>query len=419
MYTAAREPILNRKTIASWCLYDFANSFYAVLPAIVWQTYFQQRIVGNETGRGDLWWGWVVSTTMFLVALSSPMMGGIADYAGVRKRLLVGYTLVSVAATSLFVTVGPGMVLWGFLLSVVSYVGFEGAVVFYNAYLPEIAPLAYQGRVSGWGFAVGYAGSLFALMLAFPFAQRGMMNATFLSIAAAFLLFSLPAFIHLPADTPPRRGVVDAAAGGIRESWLTFLEILKLRETRRFLLADFFFEDAVNTVINITAGFAAKSLGFTTSELIILFGTVQISALVGAWLWAGPTDRLGPKRVMMIVLWQWIAVVGSTYFIQTKMQFFVMAVFAGSGMGAIQAAARAFMATLVPPGRETDFFGFYSLTGKSAAILGPVLFGLLSASTGGNQRRAILSVLMLFVLGALLLTRVNAGGPTVQAETRG
>src|SRR5262245_20533241 len=186
-------PTLDRRTIASWCLYDFANSFYVVLPAVIWQTYYQRVIVGNDHGEGDLWWGRIISVTMLCVALSSPVMGAVADYAGVRKRLLIAYTLASVAAVWLFATVAAGMIFWGFLVSVVSYVGFEGALVFYNAYLPEIAPPDYQGRVSGWGFAVGYAGSLLALLMALPFVAHKQFGATFLAIAAAFALFSLPA----------------------------------------------------------------------------------------------------------------------------------------------------------------------------------------------------------------------------------
>ncbi len=409
---------MNRRIIASWCLYDFANSFFAVLPAVVWQTYYQQKIVGNEAGLGDFWWGNALSAAMLIVALSSPMMGGIADYAGVRKRLLVIYTGVCVAAVAFYTTVEPGMILWGFAISVISIAAFEGGQVFYNAYLPEIAPPEYQGRVSGWGFAAGYVGSLIGLVLAVPFARAGHMNFAFLSIAAAFMVFSLPAFLVLPPDSAPRRGLADAALGGLREARATFQEILRLKEMRRFLLAYFFFEDGVITVINVSAGFAAKSLGFTTEELLILFAVVQVSALAGAWAWAAPTDRLGPKRVVMTMLVQWTVVIACVYFVQTKMQFFLVAVLAGTGLGAIQAAARAFMARLIPPGREADFFGFYSLCGKSASILGPLIYGISSALTGGNQRRAILSVLALFILGALLLRRVEAGGPMGKSEIR-
>ena len=405
---------MNRKVVTSWCLYDLANSFYVVLPAVIWQTYFQRVIVGNEHGQGDLWWGRVISTSMLAVAISSPFMGAIADSAGIRKRLLILYTLVSVAAVCLFPTVNPGMVVWGFVVSVISYVGFEGALVFYNAYLPEIAPREFQGRVSGWGFGVGYAGSLLALLLALPFIQWGALNGAFLSIAAAYLIFSLPAFRWLPADRAPKSDLIKAALAGARETWRTFRDISQLRETRRFLLAYLFFEDGVNTVIFFAAGFAVQTLQFSSTEALGLFTLVQASALAGAFLWAKPTDTMGPKPVVMAMLVQWSVAVTAAYMVHSKSGFFLIAILAGSGLGAIQAASRAFMSTLIPKGREGDFFGFYSLCGKSAAIMGPLIFGHVSAATGGNQRAAILSVIVLFIVGGILLSRVKAGGPTVK-----
>lgn len=412
---------MNRRTIASWCLYDFANSFYAVLPAVLWTVYYREVIVGNEQGLGDFWWGWAISGSMLVVALSSPPMGAIADYAGVRKRLLVAYTVASVSGVLLYVTVEPGMVIWGMVVTMLSYVGFEGALVFYNAYLPEIAPPEKQGRVSGWGFGVGYAGSLLGLLLAlglirsFP-APLGP-HLTWLGIAVAYLLFSFPAFFWLPRDAPPKLTVGQASRGGIIESWKTFREILGRQPARRFLLAYFFYEDGVNTVIVTAAAFASKTLEFKTEQLIILFAIVQFSALAGAFLWAKPTDLLGPKRVVSLMLVQWALVVTAAYFVQNATHFYVVAVLAGTGLGAIQSASRAFMASLIPKGREGDYFGFYHLCGKSAAILGPVLFGYVSLATGGDQRSAILSVLALFVVGGLLLMRVRAGGPTVSAST--
>jgi len=402
------------RTIVSWCLYDFANSFYVVMPAVVWQIYYQGVIVGNADGRGDLWWGRIISCSMLIVAATSPMMGAIANFAGVRKQLLIAYTLACVTAVALFGTVEPGMVLWGFVITVIANIGFEGGLVFYNSYLPDIAPRTYQGRVSGWGYGSGYAGSALGLALVLPFVMSQRFTAAWIAIAAAFLVFSIPAFVWLPRDTAARMGIFDAARGGIREARETFREILRHKALRRFLLAYFFFEDGVNTVVFFAAGFSRQTLGFSQQESIGLFFLVQVSALAGAFLWAKPTDTLGPKRVLLIVIVQWSVVVTATYLVQTKMQFFAIAVLAGTGLGAVQAAARAFMASLTPKGREADFFGFFSLCGKSAAVLGPLLFGQVSHATGGNQRLAILTVMILFILGGLLLARVHAGGPSVE-----
>ncbi len=405
---------MNRKTIASWCLYDFANSFYVVLPAVIWQIYFQNVIVGNEAGLGDLWWGRVISVSMFVVAITSPVMGAIADYAGVRKRLLMAYTLISVGGVCLYTTTERDQILWAFLVTVISYITFEGALVFYNAYLPEIAPPDYQGRVSGWGYGVGYAGSALGLLAVLPLVQAKMYNTAWLVIAACFLVFSLPAFLYLPADAPPRLSVLQAARGGIREATRTFREILGVPQLRRFLLAYFFYEDGVNTVIYFAAGFFSTTLGASDREAIALFLVVQLSALAGAFLWSKPTDKLGPKRVVATMLVQWAIVIGCAYVVQSKAQFFVVAVLAGTGLGAIQAASRAFMASLIPAGKEADYFGFFSLCGKSAAVMGPLIFGTVSRAAGGNQRLAILSVLVLFIIGGILLANVRAGGPTIK-----
>lgn len=408
---------MNTKTLVVWCLYDFANSIYAaVIPATIWSAYYANVVVGNADGLGDLWWGRVVSGTMLCVAATSPVMGSIADYAGLRKRLLETYSLVSVAATCLLATVEPGMVLLGFALSLIANIGFEGGLVFYNAYLPEIAPADYQGRVSGWGFALGYAGSFVGLLVAFPFVKQGMYGAVFISVGIGFLLCALPAFYGLPADAYARMGLRQAAFGGIRNTAATFRSVLRTRELRRFLLAYFFFEDGITTVINMAALFAAKTLGFKDTELIGLFAIVQVSALVGALLWAKPTDRRGPKFVVMAMLAQWTIIAGLAYFVQTKTQFFVIAVLAGTGLGAVQAASRAFMASLVPAGKEAEFFGLYALCGKSASVMGPLLFGYVSYTTGGNQRVAILSIIVFYVVGAVLLARVRAGGPRMLAQ---
>ena len=349
---------------------------------------------------------------MLLVAFTSPPMGALGDFAGARKKLLITYTVASAGATALLGTVRPGMVLWGFALSVLATLGFEGAMVFYNAYLPELAPRDHHGRVSAWGFAVGYAGSLLGLVMVLPLVRRESFAAAFAFCGFGFLLFSLPAFWYLPRDPAGRLGSVEAMSGGIRESWRTFQDILRRPELRRFLAAYLLYEDGTNTVIYFSSIFAAKTLGFSLTDLIFLYVAVQVSALAGSLVWARPTDRWGPKRVVQLMLVQWILLVTAIYFVRNSREFFFLAIVSGTGFGAIQAGSRTFMSTLVPEGREGEFFGFYNLCGKSAAVLGPLAFGAVSAATGGNQRVAILSVLFFYVVGGLILRGVKAGGPT-------
>jgi UMF1 family MFS transporter len=405
-----------RRTILAWMVYDFANSaFAAIVQATVFPAYYANVVVGNAEGRGDFWWGALVSLSMILVALTSPLFGGIADHAGVRKPFFVWLTVVSVGATALLATVGPGMVVTGFVLGVVGLVTYEAAIVYYNSYLPALAPPEQLGRVSAGGFAVGYAGSIVAFLAAWPFAATGAYGGCFLAAAVLFGTFSAPAFIALPADETKRMTLAAALRHGVRDTLASLREILghrERREMRRFLLAYLVYEDGVNTVITFSAVFAAKTLGFSFTEIIALFLIVQITALVGSAAWARTTDTRGPKLVVMVTLVQWAAVTVLAFFVTTKWQFWVVGGVAGLGLGAIQAASRTLMVTLVPQGREAQFFGFYALVGKTGAILGPLVFGIVSRAMGGNQRTAIVAVGLFFVVGLVLLARVRAGGPT-------
>src|SRR5207245_4448367 len=241
--------------------------------------------VGNDEVRVHFSWVLPCSVPTRLSALPPPFLGGIADHAGVRKPFLVWFTLVSVAATALLATVGPGMVLWGFALAVVGIVAFEAAFVYYNSYLPRIAPVHQLGLVSAAGFAVGYAGSVAAFLAAWPFAASQAYWGCFLSAAMLFGLFSIPAFVILPADSLHPLPLREAVSRGLRQTLATLREIVSRPERtamRRFLLAYLMYEDGVNTVIAFAAVFAAKTLGFSMTEIILLFMVIQITALAGS-----------------------------------------------------------------------------------------------------------------------------------------
>lgn len=402
-----------RRQVASWCLFDFANSSYsAVVAGVVFQVFYITTIVGNADGRGDLWWGRAIAASMLLVSLTSPFVGGIADHGGVRKRFLAGYTAASVLAVAFFALLEPGMAAAGFALVVIANVGMEGGLVFYNSYLPRIVPRERQGRVSGWGFAVGYSGSILSLLIALPLAKAGRFDAIWLMVAAFFALFALPALAFLPPDSPTGAGAASAARAGFSGAWATLREIWGRREARRFLLAYLVYEDGVNTVIVFSSSLAATTFGFAQSELIALYLVVQATALGGAFALARLIDTRGPKLVVSLALLLWTAVSVAGYLVAGKTGFWAVAVAAGLGLGSVQAASRAFFAQFVPVGREAEYFGAYALVGKSSAVLGPLLFGAMSAGFG-SQRPAILSIALLFAAGLVLLSRVRGGGPNV------
>jgi UMF1 family MFS transporter len=316
--------------------------------------------------------------------------------------------VAAIAAVLCIPTVAPGMILTGFFIGVIANFAFEGGIVFYNAYLPEIAPKSHHGRISAKGYATGYVGSLVALVYAAVFAEFEMIDLIWVALALQWVFAALPAFKTLPADRPTGTGFFAAARDGFRTTRQTIRDVWGMRDLRWFFIAYFFYMDGVITVINFSSRYATKTLGFTLTEAMGLLALVQISALAGSLIMAGPTDRKGPKWTVRLILLWWIGVVIAAYFAQTKLVFTGVAVLAGLGLGSIQAASRAFMSRLIPPGREGEMFGFYGLCGKSGAILGPMLFGVISFNLG--QRPAILSVAAFYIVGYLLLEKVRTDG---------
>ncbi|MFZ3066387.1 MAG: MFS transporter [Nitrospirota bacterium] len=398
---------LNKKHIISWALFDFANSSYsAVIASVVFPVYYVNAIVGNERGIGDLWWGRAISISMAIVALSSPFLGGIADYSGIRKRLLFVYTLISVSAIAGLSILEKGMVFEGFMLIILANIGMEGGLVFYNSFLPRIAPKEYHGRVSAWGFGIGYAGSILALLAALPLIKSGKFELTWLMVAAFFFIFSMPAFIFLPSNIKSGFSMFKAGIKGFTQTIKTLKEIWGKRNPRRFLLAYLIYEDGVNTVIVFSSIFAATTLGFANEELIALYLIVQASALIGAFVMAKPSDAWGHKKVVMLALIMWTLVAVTAFFVHTKTQFWLLASFAGLWLGTVQSATRALYTRFIPKGKEAEYFGAYSLVGKSSAIAGPLVFGYISTAFG-SQRPAILSLVAFFLIGLVILKPVK------------
>lgn len=405
---AMSQPPLRRR-IAAWCFYDFANSAYsAVIGTTIFAPYYAKVIVGNEAGLGDVWWGRVSAASMLFVALSSPYLGGIADAGGYRKRLWMTYTYLCILMVVGFTALEPGMILTGFILATLANIGMEGAMVFYNAYLPQIVLRPMQGRVSGWGYAVGYAGSIVALVAALPFTDPFRAAPIWLLVAVQFGLFSLPAFLWLPGHAGPAVGLLEAARRGFETTRTLLGRLWRRPNARKFLLAYLFYEDGVTTVLVFSSVFAATTLGMETDELVVLFLVVQFSALFGAFVMAKPTDVRGPKFVVIASLILWCCIVTAAFFVQTRTQYWMIGVVAGLGLGSVQAASRALYARFIPAGEENQYFGLYAMVGKSAAIMGPVLFGEMSRAFG-SQRPAILSVALLFLIGLALVSRVKEG----------
>ena len=399
---------MNKKQVGAWALFDLANSVYpAVITAVVFQVYYINTVVGNTDSIGDWWWGRAVSLSALIVAVSSPLLGAIADRVGMRKRFMAFFVAMCLTGVALFTTLGPGAVAWGFTVFGFANVGYEACLVFYNAYLPDIAPSDKQGWVSGLGFGVGYAGSAVGLLLAIPLIETNI-DLVWIMVAVFFIIFSIPSFLFLPQDQASEMSVGQAARWGVTNFREILGEVLQERDLRRFLLAFFFYIDGVLTAIYMSSTVASTTFGYTQNELVSLYIALQIAALIGSFVLAKPTDLLGPKKILSGVLVMWTLVAVSIGFIPTsKLWFGALAMVAGFGLGSVQAASRAFMAALIPKGKEAEMFGFYALCGKSSSIVGPLAFGYIAVASGGNQRLAVMALSVLFIVGLGLLRRVN------------
>lgn len=405
--------------VFSWLLFDFANtSFSVMMVTFVFPLYFKNVICKGEPS-GDALWGFSVSLSMLLVALISPVLGAAADYSGKRKRFLLFFTLTSIVATALLSFSGPGMALVAVLLFVLANMGFEGGLVFYDSYLKQLASAKSIGRVSGYGFAMGYLGALSILLLVQPLLSKGIVfsnmpnvQLSFLVVAIFFALFAAPLFLVLRDEKKGERPAISFTAirCSLREVKYTVQHIMSYPDLARFLLAYFFYNDAILTVIAFSSIYAQNTLGFTTGELIRFFMLVQTTAIAGSLAFGFVTDKIGPKRTIVITLLIWFVVVVAAIFADSKALFFYTGMLAGMSMGSSQAASRSMMTRLTPQEHVTEFFGFYDGTfGKASAVVGPLVFGLVSAQAG-SQKVALASLLLFFILGLLLMTRVRSVG---------
>ena len=377
-------------------------------------------------------WAWgVVTPTAVAVALLSPLLGALADRTGTRKRALLITTVVTVAGTALLFFPQRGDVVAAIALVVVANIAFEVGQVFYNAFLPEIAPPDKIGRVSGWGWALGYLGGLLCMALALglvmpeaaPFGLDKTtgehVRVTNLLVAGWFALFSVPAFLVLrepPAEgAPGRRGVLEATFGELKN---TFRSIREYRQIVRLLIARVFYNDGLVTIFAMGGIFAATAYGFSEGDILVFGIVLNVAAGLGAFAFSFLDDKIGGKRTIYISLALLcvatvVAVVGPT-----AAWLWGAGVLIGVAAGPNQAASRSLLGRFVPHDKETEFYGFFAFSGKATAFIGPVMFGLMT-SVFDSSRAGVAIVLVLFALGAVFLARVDeAEGQRTRTDSR-
>ncbi len=396
----------NKKKIFIWTLFDFANtSFSIVVVTFLYAVYFK-KIVAEGQSIGDLYWSLGTSIAMIITAIISPVLGAIADYSAGKKRFLLFFTLLCVVATSSLYFIGSGNVFWGIFIFILANVGFEAGLVFYDAFLPEITEPKNYGRVSGYGFAMGYLGSLATLAIIYPFIQLNLIKESFPVAALFFLIFALPLFIFLKDNRKTPIVHESYFKIGVTRVWSTLSNLKNYKNLATFLLAYFFYIEGVNTIIFFSGNYASTTLGFSDTELLIFFITVQTTAIAGSVLLGIVADSIGQKKTIIISLILWLVTVLIAYLVHDKTGFYVVGLIAGIAMGSSQSTSRSLMTKLTPVEKKTEFFGFYSFFGKSSAVIGPLVFGLVSFITG-NQRLAIISIGFFFLIGLLILTKVK------------
>lgn len=389
-----------------WTLFDFANtSFSIIVVTFLYAVYFKKTVASGEP-IGDLYWSFATSIAMIVTAIISPILGAIADYSAGKKRFLLFFTALCITATSSLYFVGEGTIFWGIFLFVIANIGFEAGLVFYDAFLPEITDPKNYGRVSGYGFAMGYLGSLATLAIVYPFITADKIRETFIVSAIFFLVFSIPLFLFLRDNRKDIQRTESYFKIGVGRVLDTVKNLRNYKNLATFLLAFFFYIEGVNTVIYFSGNYASTTLGFTETELLIFFITVQTTAILGSAVLGIVADSIGQKKTIMITLLLWLVTIFLAIVIRDKTGFYVVGLLAGSAMGSSQSTSRSLMSKLTPPEKKTEFFGFYSFFGKSSAVLGPLVFGVVSYITE-SQRLAIFSVGFFFLIGLLILTKVK------------
>ena len=420
----------DRRAIWAWSLYDFANSsFTTLVVTFIYGTYFTgyMALAPDTTGArvpdpelGTVLWSRAVTVTALVVAFLSPILGAFADRGGARKSFLLAMTVVSVAATAGLFSAEPGQVMLALGLFVVANVAFETAQVFYNAYLPDIARPDQIGRVSGYGWAFGYVGGLLCLAIALvvfvnpetaPFgldkATGEHVRATNLLVAGWFALFSIPTFLVLrEVRVASRPGLGELVRQSFGELAETARELRRFRQIVRLLVARIFYNDGLVTLIAFGGIYAQGTLGFSISEVLVFGIVLNVAAMIGALGFGFLDDKIGGRPVLFVSLA--LLTVAAVLAVSTEDQavFWVSGILVGLAIGPNQSASRSLLGRFVPDDKETEFYGFFAFSGKATAFIGPFLLGVLTEAFG-SQRVGISVVVVLFAIGAALLTRVD------------
>ncbi len=419
--------IPDRKEIFGWGMYDFANSGFATtISSVVFNVYFTKVVVGD--GGADIFghnipasalWGYTVSLSIVLVIFTSPILGAIADFSGTKKKFLFLYCYLACLFTGLLFFAKDGDYIFAMIFYVLANYFFAGSLGFYNAFLPEISTKENIGRISGFGWALGFIGGglLLAInlimirypeVLGIPDKDHLPVRFVILSVAAWWALFAVFTFLLVRErrwgnPLPTGENYISV---GFKRVVLTLKRIRQHKELFKFLITFLIYNEGIETVIVMAAVFGSELLGISQSEIVTLFLVGQIVAFSGSLLLGYVADKFGNKRAIILSLVIWCAVVIWAYFIETKFEFWTIGVFIAFILGGSQAVSRSLFGLFTPREKTAEFFGFYALGGKFSSAIGPFTFAFISHAFG-SIRLAVIALIVFFALGLLLLLFVN------------
>lgn len=393
------------RNIVGWMLYDFANSaFTTIIVTVVYSVYFIKSVVVGNAGYGELLWGRAIGISMALVAITAPIFGAVADYSRAKKRMLFINCYITVIFTGLLFFVKPGDVFTGMLFFIIANFGFNSANVFYDAFLPEICKPEDIGKVSGFGWSLGYVGGLVSLLVALVLVKINV-RLVFPAVALHFFLFSLFTFFWLKEFRRPSQ-----RSNYYRIAWQRVIyslkNIAKLPQLLKYIFSYFIYNDGIATVIVFASIYGAERFKMTTSQMITYFILAQFTSILGAAFFGWLTDKLNVKVSLSFSLLIWIGVILWAFFCSSATEYYFVGLVAGLAIGSSQANSRTMLSLLTPRNRQAEFFGFYTLTGRLSSIIGPILYGWIAHETG-DIRYAVLSLIFFFVIGWILLQSVH------------
>ncbi len=403
----------DRLAIASWSLYDFANTIFSMN---VISLYFALWVTVDHGGQ-DILYSAALSGSMFAVAISVPLFGAISDQTGRRRGPLTLLTIISVTATAL---IGQASQLWtGICLFVIANYCYQSALVFYNGMLPSVARRSNVGMVSGYGVALGYMGSIAGLLLIKPFVETGGRPAAFLPTALMFLIFALPCFFFVK-DPDPKPFRIDTRKA-FRTLKNTMVNATQYHVLLKFIGIHFLILDVVNTVIAFIAVYANKVIGLTDSQIRTFLILSTLFAMLGSWLIGWQVKHKGTIPSYWTVLCLWLAALTLIVVSPGESLFWVVGPLAGMGMGGVWVVSRTIVVELSPPEKVGEFFGVYGLAGKMASIVGPLIWGsvvwLFQDTQTLKYRAAVFSLLLITIITLILFGRLQKHIPT-HSKTR-